>query len=183
MRIAFKCFVFVGLGLFAETGMAAEVRLPAPVLEWSFYLLLAFAALVAIDVFFIRTKTDVRKEFLGRLVKGRPSKVRKVSPDTSVTDCVRQMNEHQVDSVLVMEDDQLIGIFTDRDALTRVVGEGLDTSQTPVSAVMSMEPYCVEPSASMEEALAIGSRYQIHHLPIVDEGKVIGMVWYGEIIE
>ena len=183
MRIAFRCFVFLGLGLFAETVMAEEVRLPLPVLQWSFYLLLAFAALVAIDVFFIRTKTDVKKEFLGRLVKGRPSKVRQVTPDTSVTDCVRQMNEYQVDFVLVMDDDQLIGIFTDRDALTRVVGEGLDTSKTRVEDVMSKEPYCVEPSASMEEALAIGSRYQIHHLPIVDDGKVIGLVWNGEIIE
>lgn len=166
--------------LLSRTTLAEEVDLPAPVLEWSFYVLLIFALFVTVGIFFKRGKNG-KNESLGKLLDEQHSSVYSVNPDVSVTECVQQMNEKQIGAMLVMEDDQLLGIFTERDAITRVLGGGLEPSYTKVSAVMSHNPICVSPSTTLEEAMAIVTNQRIRHLPVVQEGKVVGMVSSGDL--
>lgn len=166
--------------LLSRPTLAEEVNLPAPVLEWSFYVLLIFALFVTVGIFFKRGKNG-KNESLGKLLDEQHSSVYSVNPDVSVTECVQQMNEKQIGAMLVMEDDQLLGIFTERDAITRVLGGGLEPSYTKVSAVMSHNPICVSPSTTLEEAMAIVTNQRIRHLPVVQEGKVVGMVSSGDL--
>jgi len=91
------------------------------------------------------------------------------------------MNEVRIGAMLVMEDDRLVGIFTERDAIRRVLGGGLDPSSTKVSEVMSRDPISVTPSTSIDEARAIVTNRRIRHLPVVENGKVLGMVSSGDI--
>ena len=166
--------------LLSRTSLAEEVTLPAPVLEWSFYVLLIFALVVAVGIFFKRGK-DRRNESMSELLEEHHATVHSVSPDVSVTDCVRLMNEQRIGAMLVMEEDQLIGIFTERDAITRVLGAGLEPSYTKVSAVMSNDPVCITPSTTLDEAMAIVSNQRIRHLPVVQDGQVLGMVSAGDL--
>ena len=83
--------------------------------------------------------------------------------------------------MLVMEDDRLLGIFTERDAITRVLGAGTRTFHTKVSAVMSNNPICVTPSTTLDEAMGIVTHQRIRHLPVVQDGKVLGMVSSGDL--
>ena len=149
---------------------AEEVDLPVPFLEWSFYILLLFGLVVAIGIFIHR-----------KMMQERSAAVHSVTPDVTVTECVRQMNELKIGAMLVMEGERLVGIFTERDAMTRVLGGGLDPTHTLVSAVMSSDPVCVNPSTTLEDARALVTTKRIRHLPVVDEGKVVGMVSSGDL--
>jgi len=162
------------------TALAEEVNLPAPVLEWSFYVLLIFALVVAVGIFFKRGK-DKRSESMSELLEEHHAVIHSVDPDISVTECVSQMNEQQIGAMLVMREDRLLGIFTERDAITRVLGAGLEPSYTKVSAVMSNDPISITPSTTLDEAMAIVSNQRIRHLPVVQDGQVLGMVSAGDL--
>jgi CBS domain-containing protein len=162
------------------TALAEEVDLPAPVLEWSFYVLLIFALVVAVGIFFKKGK-DKRNESISELLEEHHATIHSVNPDVSVTECVHQMNEQRIGALLVMEDEQLLGIFTERDAMTRVLGAGLEPTCTKVSAVMSHNPICVSPSTTLDEAMAIVSNQRVRHLPVVQDDKVLGIVSSGDL--
>ena len=182
MRIQYALTIPAAGFFLCRTARAEDVALPAPVLEWSVYILLIFAFLVAIGIFFKKGK-DKRNEFLSTLLEegeGK-AKVHSVSPDSSVTECIQLMNELDIGAMLVMEDDRLVGIFTERDAITKVLGTGLEPSYTKVSAVMSHNPICVSPSTTLEEAMTTITNQRIRHLPVVREGKVLGMISSGDL--
>ena len=166
--------------LLPRNSLAEEVDLPAPVLEWSFYVLLIFALVVAVGIFFKRGK-DKRSESMSELLEEHHATVHSVDPDVSVTECVHQMNEQRIGAMLVMKDDRLLGIFTERDAITRVLGTGLEPSNTKVSAVMSNNPICITPATTLDEAMAIVSSQRIRHLPVVQDSLVLGMVSAGDL--
>ncbi len=180
MRTLYLFTAATALALQSRTTLAEEVSLPAPVLEWSFYVLLIFAIAVAVGIVFRKGK-DKRTESLSELLDEHHASIHSVNPDVSVTECVRQMNEQQIGAMLVMEGDQLLGIFTERDAITKVLGAGLEPSYTKVSAVMSHNPICVTPTTTLDEAMAIVSNQRIRHLPVVQDGKVLGMVSSGDL--
>lgn len=169
------------LSLFNQPVYAAEaVRLPAPVLEWSFYGLLAFAACVTAFVYFRKT-TDKKKAQLSSMLEERRRPISSVGPDASVTECVRLMDSESIGSLLVMVGDELTGIFTERDALTKVLAAGIDPVSTKVSAVMTKDPVCVDPSTTVEEAMGVVTNQRYRHLPIVHNGKVVGIVSSGDL--
>jgi CBS domain-containing protein len=180
MRIPYIFTAAIALLALPGTALAEEVDLPAPVLEWSFYVLLVFALVVAVGIFFKKGK-DKRRESMSELLEEHHTTIHSVNPDVSVTECVRQMNEQQIGAMLVIEDAQLLGIFTERDAITKVLGAGLEPSFTKVSAVMSNHPICITPSTTLDEAMAIVSSQRIRHLPVVQDGQVLGMVSAGDL--
>jgi CBS domain-containing protein len=165
---------------FSAAAQAEAVDLPVPFLEWSFYVLLLFGLVVAIGIFIRRGKSG-KGEQLSGLLDSAERKIHSVDPEISVAECVRRMNELQIGAMLVMENDRLVGIFTERDALTRVLGAGLEPSSTKVAAVMTANPTCVTPSTSLDEARTIITRQRIRHLPVVQDGTVLGMVSSGDL--
>ena len=107
--------------------------------------------------------------------------IHSVGPGVSITQCVRRMNELKIGAMLVMEDNQLIGIFTERDAITRVLGTGLDPTSTKISEVMTKNPVWVSASTTLEEAMGIITQRRIRHLPVVEDGRVLGVVSSGDL--
>jgi CBS domain-containing protein len=156
------------------------VEPPAPVLEWSFYVLLLFAILVIAFVFF-KKSADKKEEPLSQMLVESRRPVASVRPDTTVTECVRLMNSENIGAVLVMEDDKLIGMFTERDALNKVLADGMDPAGTKVSEVMTKDPYCVDPSTTIEEAMSIVTNRRVRHLPILHNGEVVGIISSGDL--
>ena len=177
-RILIVSAVFL---LLSATAFAEEVTLPAPVLEWSFYILLIFAACVAIGISIFMRGKSMPGDNLGSLIDEQNPIIHSVGPSVSVTQCVRRMNELEIGAMLVMEDDQLIGIFTERDAITRVLGAGLDPSSTKIPEVMTKNPVWVPASTTLEEAMSIITQRRIRHLPVVEDGKVLGVVSSGDL--
>ena len=172
--------VFI-VALAPHSAFGAEVNLPAPILEWSFYVLLIFGACVAIGVFFLFQRKDIKSEPLTSVIDGTNAKVQSVAPGTSVSECVRTMNTQKIGAMLVIEEERLVGIFTERDAMTKVLGGGLDPAGTPISEVMTEDPISVSPTTSVDEAMAIVTNNRFRHLPVVENDKVVGIVSSGDL--
>lgn len=99
----------------------------------------------------------------------------------SVADAVAVMNRNKVGSVLVMDGDRLAGIFTERDVLYRVVARGRPPAGTPVSEVMTADPKTISPEMTVDETLAFISERRCRHLPVVDDGRIVGLISQGDV--
>ena len=100
----------------------------------------------------------------------------KVAPGMTVMKAARLMAAKRVGAVLVIEDKRLVGIFTERDALFRVISEGLDAAVTPVADVMTRDPKTIGPGESFGFALLTMHDGGFRHLPVVEGGVPIGIV-------
>jgi CBS domain-containing protein len=98
------------------------------------------------------------------------------TPGTSVRAACCLMARHQCGSVLVVERDRLLGIFTQGDLVRRVLAAGLDPNLTLLVEVMTKEPDTIRPRDSVDEAIRRMDEYGYRHLPVVERGKVTGMV-------
>jgi CBS domain-containing protein len=112
--------------------------------------------------------------------KGRGLHV--IAQDRMVTEAVELMCHARVGALLVMHDDTLVGIFSERDVMSRVVLLGLDAARTKVADVMTREVLCVENDVSPDEAMAIITSRRVRHLPVVEGRRVIGVVSIGDLV-
>jgi CBS domain-containing protein len=181
MKILKAVTASVGLVMFIPLAYAEDVQLPAPVLQWSFYIFLMFALVVAVGIFFVRTKKATADEPLSSLMEDSHSSVHSVSPDTTVTECARLMNKFKIGAMLVLEDEQIVGIFTERDCLTKVVVADRDPANTRVNMVMTKDPVCVTASTSIDEAMSIITNHRFRHLPVIEDGRVVGIISSGDL--
>jgi CBS domain-containing protein len=97
-------------------------------------------------------------------------------PDTDVAAAARLMASKNVGAVMVVENDQLVGIFTERDLLVRVVAKSLDAASTPVGDVMTREPLTIGPDKPFGTALAVMHERGFRHLPVVEDSRIVGIV-------
>lgn len=104
-----------------------------------------------------------------------------IAPSATILDALNLMAEKNVGALLVMENDQLVGIFSERDYARRGVLQGHDTS-TPIKTVMTSGIYYVRPDQVIEECMAIMSNKHIRHLPVVENEKVIGVISIGDVV-
>lgn len=100
----------------------------------------------------------------------------------SVYDAARVMNEQRIGAVVVTDGDRAVGIFTERDVLNRIVAAGLDPVKTQVEKVMTSPMACCRRDTSVEDCKAVMSQKRIRHLPVVEGGKLYGMISAGDIL-
>ncbi len=96
--------------------------------------------------------------------------------DTTVSDAARLMREKHIGAVIVVENDQLAGIFTERDALFRVVAEGRDGKTTRLADVMTRNPQTVRPDQPFSAALQMMYGGKFRHVPVVEDGRPVGII-------
>ncbi len=118
---------------------------------------------------------------LDRILREKQNGVASLGPQATVLEAATLMNEKQIGSVLVTEGDRLAGIFTERDVLRRVVAAKRDPAVTRVEEVMTTEVACAERVTSCDEARRVMREKRIRHLPVVDEGRVVGIVSLGDL--
>jgi CBS domain-containing protein len=107
--------------------------------------------------------------------------VRTVSPSQSLAEAAEVMRGEDVGSVPVEAEGRLIGIVTDRDIVTRAVAERRDPQTVKVDEVASRELVTVEPEHDLDEALALMARHQVRRLPVVEEGRLVGMLAQADV--
>ena len=108
--------------------------------------------------------------------------VHRIEPDATVLEAAHLMNQQQVGAVLVTSATGLLGIFTERDLLRRVVGQSRDPAGTRVRDVMTTDVACGSVDTSLEEARGVMKNRRIRHLPILDEkGGLLGLVSLGDL--
>jgi CBS domain-containing protein len=107
--------------------------------------------------------------------------VRTVRASQSLADAAEVMKGEDVGSVPVVEEGRLTGILTDRDIVTRAVAEQKDPRTVKVEEVVSDELVTVEPDQDLDEALALMARHQVRRLPVVEEGRLVGMLAQADV--
>jgi CBS domain-containing protein len=106
---------------------------------------------------------------------------RSIGASASVVEAARLMREEHIGSLPITEDEQLVGMITDRDITTRVVAEAADPTTTPVGDVYSRDLVSIAPDEDLEEALQLMARHQVRRLPVVESGRLVGIVAQADI--
>lgn len=104
-----------------------------------------------------------------------------VPPNVSIADAVAEMNRHRVGSVLIIDGGRLVGIFTERDVLRRVVGAGVDPKGTLVADVMTQGVMTITRESTIEETMRIFTEKRCRHLPVVEGGELVGTISIGDV--
>ena len=110
------------------------------------------------------------------------TKVATVDKNDSVLQSARKMNERRIGSLVVLDSANVVGIFTERDILTRVVAAGLDPQKTSVGEVMTKPIACCRRDTSLEECRDVMTQKRIRHLPVVEDNKLLGIITSGDIM-
>lgn len=118
------------------------------------------------------------REILAR--KG--SEVLTVSPDSTVLEAAQLMNTRGIGAVPVIEVGALVGIFTERDLMRRVVAETLPPETTRILQVMTPDPLTARPETTIEECGALMTARRIRHLPVLGQGGLIGIITIGDLL-
>lgn len=115
------------------------------------------------------------------LLGRKGSAVTTVAAAETIAGAVHVMNEKKIGSVLVIEHDHLIGIFTERDVLSRVVAAGRDPKTTLVKEVMTGDLETITPATTLGEVMELFNRRHCRHLPVVTNGELQGLVSIGDV--
>lgn len=115
------------------------------------------------------------------ILSHKPRMVHQVPTTATVLDAARVMNDHKIGSVLVMYEDRMVGILTERDILTRVVARQADPATTRVTEVMTRQVLTCRPGTRLNEARLVMRERRIRHLPVLDGERVTGMVSIGDL--
>lgn len=94
----------------------------------------------------------------------------------TVAEAARLMRQRNVGALMVVEGTQLVGVFTERDALFRVVAAGVDAQNTPLSMVMTKDPKTIVPDRTFAQALSMLHEGRFRHLPVVEDGRPVGLI-------
>jgi len=106
---------------------------------------------------------------------------RSIGKSVSVVEAARLMREQDIGSLPITDEEQLVGMITDRDITMRVVAEAADPNATSVEDVYSRDLISVEPDNDLEEALGLMARHQVRRLPVVEDGRLVGIVAQADI--
>jgi CBS domain-containing protein len=120
---------------------------------------------------------------VAQLLSAKGTAIYSVRPDASVYEGLELLAEKNVGSLLVMEGDRLVGIFTERDYARKVVLHGKSSKDLKVREVMSDEVLWVGPERTNEECMALMTEKRIRHLPVMESGKVIGLISIGDLVK
>jgi len=103
------------------------------------------------------------------------------SPDTTLEEIATMMKSEDAGAIPILEDDELLGIITDRDIVIRCIAEGEDPAELTADDILSESPEVVEPDTDAEDALEIMGRHKVRRLPVVEDGALVGMVSLGDL--
>jgi CBS domain-containing protein len=118
---------------------------------------------------------------LSAVLNDKGHTVQTISPKNTIHQCASKMNEFKVGALLVMEADQLLGIISERDILKKVVVPAGDIHRMLVAEVMTKGLVTVTPTTTVREAMRIVTEKRIRHLPVMEEGKLVGLISIGDL--
>jgi CBS domain-containing protein len=119
---------------------------------------------------------------VSQILRAKGEQLHCIWPTATVLEATRKMNEHQIGALVVMHEGQVVGMFTERDVLRRVVAEQKPPSQITVGEVMTTEVICIRPDTDLEDASQIMKDKRVRHLPVCDDnGQLHGLISIGDL--
>ncbi len=122
-------------------------------------------------------------KFIAQILKLKGNDVWHIAPDAKVYDALALMAEKGVGALVVMEEGKVVGIFTERDHARKVDLEGRCSQKSVVRQVMSEDISFISPEASVDEAMAIMTENRCRHLPVMEDGQLVGLASIGDLVK
>ena len=119
---------------------------------------------------------------VSELLRAKPSRVVSVRPDQSVLEAIKVLAQENIGAAIVMNGPKIVGIFSERDYTRKVVLQGRSSDTTKVEEIMTPNVIVVGPRTKTRECMQLMTEKNIRHLPVVDEGRVVGMVSIRDIV-
>lgn len=117
------------------------------------------------------------------LLEDKGGAIHAIEPDKPVLDAIRMMADKYIGALLVMRGSQLLGIVSERDYAHKVILKGRSSADTPVREIMSAQVLTVAPGDSVNYCMKLVTDKRVRHLPVVDGGRVIGVVSIGDLVK
>ncbi len=118
-----------------------------------------------------------------QLLENKGSKILSIDPNSSVFDAIKSMANHHIGSLIVMQNERLVGIITERDYSRNVVLKGKSSVNTAVKDIMTKNVLCTKPEQTVEEAMALMTDKRVRHLPVIENGDVLGIISIGDLVK
>ncbi len=116
------------------------------------------------------------------VLRDKGSNVHTIPAHATAMEAIQKMNQHKIGALVVMQDDQIVGMFTERDVLRRVVAVDRRPDEIRLVDVMTANVVCCSPSTDLDEISSIMKERRIRHIPVCnDEGKLLGMISIGDV--
>lgn len=114
-------------------------------------------------------------------VKGR--EIYSIEPDASVYDAMKLMADKEIGSLVVMEGTKLVGLISERDYARKVILMGRSSKSTQVREIMTTRVVYAQPDQNIEECMALVTEKRVRHLPVIDEGRLVGVISIGDLVK
>jgi CBS domain-containing protein len=122
------------------------------------------------------------EETVGSILKTKGEQVWHIAPSATVYDAVAEMAQRSIGALPVVSEGALVGIITERDYARKVILQGRSSAHTAVQEIMTVSPITVTPEFTLEQCLRIMTVRRFRHLPVVDDGKLCGMISIGDLV-
>ncbi|HEY6168873.1 MAG TPA: CBS domain-containing protein [Verrucomicrobiae bacterium] len=120
---------------------------------------------------------------VGEILRTKGATVWSIPPTTTVFDAIKCMADRDVGALPVVDGNQVVGILSERDYTRKVVLQGKSSKQTSVGEIMSRDPQIATPNSTVEECMALMTQKRVRHLPVVADGKLVGIVSIGDLVK
>jgi CBS domain-containing protein len=117
------------------------------------------------------------------LLEKKPRALRAIEPEAPVLDAIRLMAEHHIGALVVMRQDELLGIVSERDYARKVILLGRSSAHTPVREIMTSPVITMSPLNTLEECMRVVTQQRVRYLPVIENGRVIGILSLGDLIK
>lgn len=118
-----------------------------------------------------------------QIFKNKKTVVYATTSSSSVLDALQIMMEKNISALLIIENNQLLGIFTERDYARKIILKGKSSKETLIKDVMTINPYTITPDEKIANCMELMTNNHFRHLPVVEKGKVLGMVSIGDLVK
>jgi CBS domain-containing protein len=106
-----------------------------------------------------------------------------IGPNATVFDALTLIAEKDIGALLVVEDDEVIGIFSERDYARKIILHGKSSIDTEVQEIMTSEVLCISPNQSVAKCMALMTDKRIRHIPVLDNGRLVGVISIGDVVK
>lgn len=121
-------------------------------------------------------------KYVRQILENKGHNIWSINPNSSVLDALKLMAEKNVGALLVLENEKIVGIFSERDYARKVILHGKSSKDTLVKEIMSTNVLVANPENTIEECMALMVKHHIRHLPILENDELIGMISIGDVV-
>ncbi len=118
-----------------------------------------------------------------QMLEGKSRGLCTIGPGASVLDALKLMAEKDIGALLVVENDKLVGIISERDYARKMILHGKSSHDTPVRKIMTERVICVQPDRTVDECMALMTDKRFRHLPVIENDKLIGVLSIGDLVK